>query len=466
MLNDLKKMINAEAENDMIVDLMLEATMNSIADMFIADDGEIEMAESEIMDVLDKIPAYDEEAEMNKKLAKIAENYIPEELDLSVVEEDWDWDVDDYVEESFDELKQKLKDVKVKRDEVKKSKEIINHNKKVLKNMLNAAKTKDELIELKNLVNRLLDVDANHELRGTNKARDKKVDKFDKSLKTDFMKKIDKKMAKLTESYEGGAEMYDEFDDYLEEALFGKMRKMSDADLKAKIDELELQGNESGAKKYKKELEKRMRKEEKKKAKQGVEVPGTQPANVVAEDWDDFDEYLEEGLFSKRREAKLNELKTKLNEAKDNRDRFANNPYFNPADASDQVALGGFNAEIISIQKEIDKLEKKLGKKVAESYDDFDEYLEEALFGKMRKLSNEDLRAKIEELEAEGNNKEAGKYQKELNRRLRKDEKREARAAKKDAKKGGVDPEQQAATEDWDDFDEYLESLRSCDFDE
>jgi hypothetical protein len=395
MLNDLKKMINAEAENDMIVDLMLEATMNSIADMFIADDGEIEMAESEIMDVLDKIPAYDEEAEMNKKLAKIAENYIPEELDLSVVEEDWDWDVDDYVEESFDELKQKLKDVKVKRDEVKKSKEIINHNKKVLKNMLNAAKTKDELIELKNLVNRLLDVDANHELRGTNKARDKKVDKFDKSLKTDFMKKIDKKMAKLTESYEGGAEMYDEFDDYLEEALFGKMRKMSDADLKAKIDELELQGNESGAKKYKKELEKRMRKEEKKKAKQGVEVPGTQPANVVAEDWDDFDDYLESLRF-----------------------------------------------------------------------DDFDEYLEEGLFGRYKKMSNEDLRAKIEELEAEGNNKEAGKYQKELNRRLRKDEKREARAAKKAAKKGGVDPEQQAATEDWDDFDEYLESLRSDDYDE
>lgn len=80
MLNNLKKMINAEAESDLQVDLMLEAVNDSIADMFIEDDGEIEMAEDEIVRVLEKIPAYDEEAEMNKKLDKIAESYIPEEI--------------------------------------------------------------------------------------------------------------------------------------------------------------------------------------------------------------------------------------------------------------------------------------------------------------------------------------------------------------------------------------------------
>jgi hypothetical protein len=80
MLNNLKKMINAEAESDLQVDLMLEAVNDSIADMFIEDDGEIEMAEEEIVRVLEKIPAYDEEAEMNKKLDKIAESYIPENL--------------------------------------------------------------------------------------------------------------------------------------------------------------------------------------------------------------------------------------------------------------------------------------------------------------------------------------------------------------------------------------------------
>ena len=80
MLNNLKKLINAEAESDLQVDLMLEAVNDSIADMFIEDDGEIEMAESEIMSVLEKIPAYDEEAELGKKLDRIAESYIPEDL--------------------------------------------------------------------------------------------------------------------------------------------------------------------------------------------------------------------------------------------------------------------------------------------------------------------------------------------------------------------------------------------------
>ena len=82
MLNNLKKMINAEAESDLQVDLMLEAVNDSIADMFIEDDGEIEMAEDQIMKVLDKIPAYDEEVAMNKKLDRITENYIPEDLNL------------------------------------------------------------------------------------------------------------------------------------------------------------------------------------------------------------------------------------------------------------------------------------------------------------------------------------------------------------------------------------------------
>jgi hypothetical protein len=81
MLNNLKKLINAEAESDLQVDLMLEAVNDSIADMFIEDDGEIEMSEEDIMGVLEKIPAYDEEKELNKKLDKIAENYIPEVLD-------------------------------------------------------------------------------------------------------------------------------------------------------------------------------------------------------------------------------------------------------------------------------------------------------------------------------------------------------------------------------------------------
>ena len=81
MLNNLKKMINAEAEYDLEIDMMLESVNDSIMDMFIDNDGEAEIPESEINSILDKIPAYDEEAELNKKLDRIAESYIPEELD-------------------------------------------------------------------------------------------------------------------------------------------------------------------------------------------------------------------------------------------------------------------------------------------------------------------------------------------------------------------------------------------------
>ena len=80
MLNNLKKMINAEAETDLQVDLMLEAVNDSIADMFIEDDGEADMDEKEVVSILEKIPAYDEEAQLNKKLERITESYIPEEL--------------------------------------------------------------------------------------------------------------------------------------------------------------------------------------------------------------------------------------------------------------------------------------------------------------------------------------------------------------------------------------------------
>ena len=80
MLSNLRKMIDAEVESDLVVDLMLEAANDSIADMFIEDDGEADMDEKEVVSILEKIPAYDEEAQLNKKLERITESYIPEEL--------------------------------------------------------------------------------------------------------------------------------------------------------------------------------------------------------------------------------------------------------------------------------------------------------------------------------------------------------------------------------------------------
>lgn len=80
MLNDLRKLIESENRHDEELDLMMEATSSDIMDMFIEEDGEADIPEDEVMSILNKIPAYDEDAILNKKLDRITENYIPEDL--------------------------------------------------------------------------------------------------------------------------------------------------------------------------------------------------------------------------------------------------------------------------------------------------------------------------------------------------------------------------------------------------
>lgn len=80
MLNDLRKLIESENRHDEELDLMMEATSSDIMDMFIEEDGEADIPEEEVMSILNKIPAYDEDAVLNKKLDRITENYIPEDL--------------------------------------------------------------------------------------------------------------------------------------------------------------------------------------------------------------------------------------------------------------------------------------------------------------------------------------------------------------------------------------------------
>lgn len=80
MLDKLRKLIEAEMNYDDVNDIMMEATDSVIADMFIEDDGEAIMDEKEIANILSKIPEYNEDEAMEKKLNKIAEAYIPEEL--------------------------------------------------------------------------------------------------------------------------------------------------------------------------------------------------------------------------------------------------------------------------------------------------------------------------------------------------------------------------------------------------
>ena len=109
MLDDLRRIIESEMEYDDLNDIMMEATDNAIADMFIEEDGEAVISDAEVMGILEKIPEYDEETAMNKKLARIAEAYIPEELvGLQESAQD-DYNDEDITEEGFKEALVKLK---------------------------------------------------------------------------------------------------------------------------------------------------------------------------------------------------------------------------------------------------------------------------------------------------------------------------------------------------------------------
>lgn len=80
MLKNMRAVIDGVNEIEEMQELMLEATDSSVADVFIDEDGEAEISETELEKIMKKIPAYDEEKALNKKLSQLTEAYIPEEI--------------------------------------------------------------------------------------------------------------------------------------------------------------------------------------------------------------------------------------------------------------------------------------------------------------------------------------------------------------------------------------------------
>ena len=78
MLDNLREMIEYDNQSEEIQDLMLEGTDSNMMDFFIDEDGEADIPDSELGKILNKIPEYDEDKELNKKLSRITEAYIPE----------------------------------------------------------------------------------------------------------------------------------------------------------------------------------------------------------------------------------------------------------------------------------------------------------------------------------------------------------------------------------------------------
>ena len=201
MLDDLRRIIESEMEYDDLNDIMMEATDNAIADMSIEEDGEAVISDAEVMGILEKIPEYDEEAAMNKKLARIAEAYIPEELVGLQESAQYDYNDEDITEEGFKEAL-----VKLKRSFTKKGREY-NKGEKYLENVRKAFdvqfKDADEN-QLKEMKKGLLDAIATNE-----PILEKEEDKVIKQMMEkqtqwmrDSIKRIDDKLNAVKESTE------------------------------------------------------------------------------------------------------------------------------------------------------------------------------------------------------------------------------------------------------------------------
>lgn len=88
MLENLRQIIEEDNRIEDINELMVEATDSAIMDMFIDEDGEAEIPESELNKILSKIPEYNQEEELNKRLKRLTESYIPDYDEINILEED------------------------------------------------------------------------------------------------------------------------------------------------------------------------------------------------------------------------------------------------------------------------------------------------------------------------------------------------------------------------------------------
>ena len=81
MLEMLKKDIGREYREESIFEATLTGVDTDVRDAILDEMGEVDdliETDPELSTLVNKIPEYDEEKEMNKKLKRLTESYIPE----------------------------------------------------------------------------------------------------------------------------------------------------------------------------------------------------------------------------------------------------------------------------------------------------------------------------------------------------------------------------------------------------
>lgn len=157
MLENLRQIIDEDNRIENINELMVEATDSAIMDIFIDEDGEAEIPESELNKILSKIPEYNQEEELNKKLKRITESYIPDYDELNTLEENiYDMDFSDDILEESKESREAKFDAKMEKiyrkqastiTDIQELEVMLRKNKALYKQITSAINTKESKLD-------------------------------------------------------------------------------------------------------------------------------------------------------------------------------------------------------------------------------------------------------------------------------------------------------------------------------
>lgn len=184
MLNDLRQILEEDNRIESDLELMMEAVTDSeMMDAFIDEDGEAEIPESELTKILSKIPEYNRDEELNKRLKRLTESVIP----------DYDFMTDEEFCEAMDIECEEYLNTLEEQDEYDEDDD--DHDSSLNESMTiieQASSIVDDILEENKLVNAVNNFNAKHNKGKYGKIREKVTKKISKCKSEDKLTLLEK----------------------------------------------------------------------------------------------------------------------------------------------------------------------------------------------------------------------------------------------------------------------------------
>lgn len=184
MLNDLRQILEEDNRIESDLELMMEAVTDSeMMDAFIDEDGEAEIPESELTKILSKIPEYNRDEELNKKLKRLTESVIP----------DYDFMTDEEFCEAMDIECEEYLNTLEEQDEYDEDDD--DHDSSLNESMTiieQASSIVDDILEENKLVNAVNNFNAKHNKGKYGKIRERVTKKISKCKSEDKLTALEK----------------------------------------------------------------------------------------------------------------------------------------------------------------------------------------------------------------------------------------------------------------------------------